>query len=1516
MSNFLLAVGGTGQHVALALADYQVLAHSVSPSPLAPIHFILLDADPSGSAEKSAWALAEEQVRVLAELPDGGQGFPLPTWRPATPHQIKDGTLSAKNALDEVEARGTADLLFTPDQSAVEIRSGFHGEPRVAAALADVLIQELRADDKLMARDPIGPALNALNGANRICIAGSAIGGTGAGVLPRLISTMADWQGRQAQLCAVIGLPWFQLDGDEAAQERMRANACSCLYHYFRTQRQGSYRLVLWGHPDVATARREHDYGAKMQGVKTDLTLPIYAAAAAQAFFAAPQNHAELARESVLPVGDPHGVHLASALDFGDLTLGELLRRNAEIIQALGHAARWMREPWRPLAFVGWGAIVRAGGLEKLNAPERAERARQIEALIAAKERAMARLRASDPELQVPPPTPWGGIPALRNYFPADQQFTLALALGAVRPPAAAGTSQQFLVPNEVTRVGGLNESPPGARVKMEGAHKIALAPFIGVRVSRVPDVFGVDMVLADALDTDEYWDANGAGKRLEARLVGADGRFAVPPALGAVEGDTYVAWLSRWFILFGALLNGSVRIQELASPIRERITHQLMLDGATAGTPAEVPIGYLSPETVCVPAVVAFWKDARAVERLVAKVGRWRDVMAAWTRAVRQVGTCLDPRGMPPWLRRLEALAGEEARIGGAPARLDPHRRVPVRWPSANGNGPTFSVPLPAAEGGVGVRELCNAFGLAVTPLDGVQDHDLTNAERAAKAALTRVTVKVRAVTGDKEWERAATSQIVWIEELDLETRKLLHDDLLLAPGRARALELPVGARPLTLDEVFCEHLVLLNNGADAYERVIPVRAPYVSLVGQVSPREERTDGVEVVRLRLAGRAVDVTRHYHADKVIRMDRKKPLTLFTWPHRYPRGSGAHALLLMAAAEAADMEVQARVLFERRNQGEKSLELGSPWLNERDRFHHVEPAASGLTWGDPDILHQIHPSAIQLRAANVLGSREGRNLAGEAFRIGRQATDLGFLAYRAVHVTPGDHQEHWCIDLGTSSTVIARRTLHPGGASEAKLVWPRAAGDATSVYGLSEKIDRSYLAWFPTWQDMGAADVPQKIMPSQVILRKKLEEVRPDGPRYGQDFVLDHGLDVHEAFLKNVVDDLKWRTGALAAFRRPFIRHLIEQAVAIENQRAARNDAGALPVASQVDVTFTLPLRQRDDLPRFADEVKTVCNDLAASTGITFRPLFQWESQAIAPAIMHMRDDVMFVGADLGGGTLDLFAARYSDGAPVQQALESAHLGGGYCVDILFKRKAGNKKYDDVKTFRRAIRNGLTREEAKQMEADAPEVHEYFALVYRYIALWADALREAWGLSDNTETYLQLAGLGWSLPGAAGGQKATANELTHVAAGLKVPLRFLPWGEDPIISGAEGRKTFLAVNCAERQKGLSAADLQQNAGGFQMVLGLPVQSKGAIHSRTVGLQDVRGASTLDTAAALRLDQGLTPQALSDVNTRLSRAVIPHDLRWGALERKDGPVSISPLTCVAEEAVFRLVKRMGT
>src|ERR1700682_4018477 len=153
MNNYLIAIGGTGQHVALCLADYLALAHYTTsgkfPARQDNWKIILIDADQEKTQEeRSAWAHCREQVKRLS---DAGVPISAAAHKPVENLEAAFGETTTASLLTTLAGTpGVADLLldllFTPYQTEVRVRDGFFGEPRVAAFVGGRWLRSVTAD--------------------------------------------------------------------------------------------------------------------------------------------------------------------------------------------------------------------------------------------------------------------------------------------------------------------------------------------------------------------------------------------------------------------------------------------------------------------------------------------------------------------------------------------------------------------------------------------------------------------------------------------------------------------------------------------------------------------------------------------------------------------------------------------------------------------------------------------------------------------------------------------------------------------------------------------------------------------------------------------------------------------------------------------------------------------------------------------------------------------------------------------------------------------------------------------------------------------------------------------------------------------------------------------------------------------------------------------------------------------------------------------------------------------------
>lgn len=1458
MSRHFVAVGGTGQHVALALADLLVLAHTVVPDPLPPVSFLLLDSDPAASEADapSAWQLCDQQLRTLAAVPDRTPGAPNGGWRSPLP-VIGESVRNAREAVDDILGVGASNLLLTPEQAEIGVTNGYHGEPRVAAILTDVLISRLR-EGTLKEDDPLRRLANAITQAgDRICVAGSTIGGTGSGVLPRLVEHLVSVPGAQAAICTIIGLEWFELENDAANQERMAANSTASLWHYIQKQQQGKFRLVLWGHPNVTQSRRERSFGNRSQGAKTDLTLPHYAAAAAASFLWGP----ETAKEHVAPVSTPGALHIPLSLQIlPNADLQFLLQRNHDLIGRLELLVQYFDHPYQGTVMPMFRAGGRVPGLDRVPAISREKLMRDARALIAAKKRAIERLRISDPELTIGATRRRYGIRLLRQWFPGDPPPAIGqlaplleeVIMADQRPSAERALPARARVNADF----GPND-PIGTRAPLPTPNVDALASFPDVQALRIPNAHGVERMLHTVFENEAvHWTAGGLLTALR-----KNGGPAAPPPVGSLGADTYVPWVQRWFLVLSALCSGAARVE----PVDKKVLGIKHLVVTSTGA-SETPIGYLSPEFGCVPNVSEFWTREELVVSLAARAGSLRTRVQPWVRALKLAGACkFGSDSLPQWLKLVAATLDDDL-----PSEVfaDEITTLAIQW----GNN-TVSVPLPGNSEIPLADAMCKAFGLEIKELTEAAPN-FTDEERNAwndmSAHKHEASLLAKSDTG---WARTTEAHIVWVDLLADGTRAAMNGKIFFGANRGWAWRMSGGMRLLTRDDVLTTVVAVLNPETTAKFAAYPIRSEYAPLLESCESRRQADDSV-VADITLVGRP-SFRRTFPATNVRKYE---DLTVFAWPKVSTQPNSSQAVLFSTGS----IPFRYRILFG--NESRRTT-AASPVMNESSYPQYLVPSENNR------VLSTERPVAIAVSTIDGPGGKE---------------TDLGLLPYHDTFRRPDGQAEYWSVDLGTSSTVVAKKL---GASNETIMVHPTASRDATVVFSMGPGVVRSGLNWFPTWSHKTPVDTQSTIMPSQVIdltapkLGRRPTSQSLDARMFGQDFTLDHGEPIEKDYEAGVVDNLKWRSDERRAYRTHFLYHILEQALSMEYARA-----GSIP--PNLTMTFTLPLRQRDDVARFTAEVGSVVATLQKRMAINIKPLYQWESLAVAPSNFAGAAG-MIVVADLGGGTLDLFAASYEGAKSKAQAVDSAYIGGHRCIEILHRRNAFNNG-GEFTSYTRAMRSGELPVERRVLEAGNDALREYFDILYRYVALWTATLRKKWGVAKETPTTLRLAGLGWSLPGCPGRTRDVAELMSEISRRLSPSFAFQADSEQ--ITG-QARKTSLAANCA-RVPGMENEEIANSAESLDMVLGLDVIVGGKTYRaetapRQVKVGEEAGHVSQETASLLI--PRVTSAQLNELARRLSTKTDPNDPRRGAISPITGGLELSPLTCLAEIAVDDLVSR---
>jgi hypothetical protein len=378
----------------------------------------------------------------------------------------------------------------------------------------------------------------------------------------------------------------------------------------------------------------------------------------------------------------------------------------------------------------------------------------------------------------------------------------------------------------------------------------------------------------------------------------------------------------------------------------------------------------------------------------------------------------------------------------------------------------------------------------------------------------------------------------------------------------------------------------------------------------------------------------------------------------------------------------------------------------------------------------------------------------------------ESRDVGFVRLdRTVrHLEEGTQRV--AVDFGTSATVVAIDAIGKTeildllavGADATVEVWKGGPLEAFQWYG-TRSVDDSIRE--------------KRRAPSALVYLGSSKEARPAQPQYGHHVLLDQ-------------DDWQWRNGGTSllfdikwtrerAYRETYLLHHLEQCI------AAASSKGIL-YSRRLSVTFTMPLRQRARAAEFVTEIEGVVATLQRRTGIIIEPRFAYESAVIAPEAAPRADVDAIVIADLGGGTLDLFARHFGSGrneGARDTVFESARLGGHALVEWLTRDLDGV----ELPEYRRKLRIGSM---PQLDEASSRIAASYFDVVKRFTALWMDSVWRYWtGSGQPGRVHVQLLGMGWSLPSSPGDQIAL--HLTDIARTFGSQLAYSRY-EDPTLPG--------------------------------------------------------------------------------------------------------------------------------
>jgi hypothetical protein len=1423
MAKHLIAVGGSGQHVALAYMDLAALAHHIHP--VEPIYPYIVDKDETMNNGSTAWQEAIKQGELLRAADDEKAA----SWTDFGGNRIAPcrelvGRPKVRDAVSPIYGR----LLLTPEQLEVEFATGYWGQAPVGAAFFGDII---RRDG-----ERVGAALNriAADPGARIVVAGSTVGGTGAGCLPRLVEHLAQrlgGGGGEARVMALPLLQWFALGagGDqqqsEAAAKRneeMKSRVPSALL-YSRDCLAKDAATVLVGHP--APQGRERPWsGNTQQPPHEDLTVPYYAAIVASEFL--------FARRGTVPgiysVPCPElqqGFHLDRSLWVFDgredpaghpyLQLGNLVHRNLGFCRRLWWVLRYLETPPSGRKTM-WPGLLRVPTLDKAWEPMPAQERKRVlaagKALLDAKWAALRRLYASDralfgadaltattwrQALDEQPPT--SGVPEIRQWVGEEPMQLVEL------PHLARAILAQFPRPGRLDAPASPSRCLPPTVGRRE---EIAPPP----KLPGVLDPCNIEQLLAFEQVAPESLPTSSAVEFYLEQL------FAEKLGQDAVKEKTAQTWSKRWLTLLRGLAAGVLSLQPAPRDEGEVKLSDSQPQYAIADKD-NFCFGLTSPKTLLVPAMTARWEDLDK-QLSMADGGPADRAVMGWFELLERLRTSSALDSVPGWFTYNKRFW------------LDDHRksvRPDLRF------GFLATRPLLVGWGNGAPRPLCLPRPLGPSDQQNRQHlHDTLaffGIEREAMDAAHLAT-EVPGLSALNDESRCPTyipfgpkvdqtpRKVVWRSETPDLADALSFGFVLLrrvVDGRSVSVAAEVMLRSGGLVEVLeSEQDILVSQVeplGDNQKRKddlypdYPVRLRYAGLVDRTA-RSQRPPSAAAGVCRYEFRVHGINHVVTRD--ISVTKTRPGTFFLWPKFKP-----------AQVDGKDFKAYYALAHSTRTGG-------SAWF-----LGQSSSANPHLDWS---VYLKGDSLAQPLYSVNGEGVQGGIPMLMAVVQENEEAPVGGGLFSCPLAQAKDVSSERWGIDFGSSSSVVAVSTGH-GLTGDAEVITLSGKLDATHIFAENEAKPLSSCYWFPTWDGFAPRTKDtSNLIPSQLLLTERVPfdgraRAAAEALPYGQAFVLDHGGELDEALQDQakVIRDLKWLDSgtsdellARRSLRRAYLLHLLEMCFALRAGLSGPSCQQGLPTS--VTAVFTLPLRMRDLDGRpakdFAEDADRVCRLLGELLGRRFDAQFIWESHVGAPRVRP--DSEIYAVADLGGGSLDLWGAIGKTDS-IEYA-DSYRFGGHDLLQQWCESQSDQKtREQQIVDLRRSFQIDPDRELERIRENRACVMVQigFFLLAKEAVARWIGALvhkaRATRAQADQGPTsykvHLSLLGMGWGLYPQVAQSEATfvgsigerVKQLLADSGGGDVDVRSLNETGERGGQGRKGqeRKTYLARRAAER-----------------------------------------------------------------------------------------------------------------
>lgn len=235
----MIAVGGTGQHVALAASRLVALGA------LPPLELAVVDADDSGDLSMNLRTFGSTVSPGYTRHPLGNGDAIYPPFDKKAKQDPKFSDLFVDPNTSARE-RSVFELCFDADSAGIAVKDGMFGRPAIGVTIF--------TQNKETQLRPVFERAQLVGPQDHIFVAGSLVGGTGAGILPHVVKSLGEKYAKSTRLYGLVFMRWFrsptgaskQTISDETLDRNMRYGAD----YFFREVRPHLKGTLLVGLPD------------------------------------------------------------------------------------------------------------------------------------------------------------------------------------------------------------------------------------------------------------------------------------------------------------------------------------------------------------------------------------------------------------------------------------------------------------------------------------------------------------------------------------------------------------------------------------------------------------------------------------------------------------------------------------------------------------------------------------------------------------------------------------------------------------------------------------------------------------------------------------------------------------------------------------------------------------------------------------------------------------------------------------------------------------------------------------------------------------------------------------------------------------------------------------------------------------------------------------------------------------------------------------------------------------------